>query len=300
MSASRRGSLPCATGTPASCAARRAATLSPIRAMTSGGGPINTSPASPICRAAAAFSANIPYPGWIASAPACRATSRMRGRFRYESAIFGPPTSWTSSASSVWGAPWSAREAMATVRTPSSRQARMTRTAISPRLATSTLRNPGMRLTFAPLLVSIGSLGGDGSDHPADVDLLSGFHEYLGDRAAVLGWDGDLHLHRLEHRDGIPLLDLCPLFDHHVGDQTGNGSHHLDMLGHAVTSAGRAGRAARHRLPRRAARPESRGRSQGHSARPHARRCCGPRGAGRCRPRRGPSLPGSGGRPWRP
>src|SRR6266513_1158216 len=155
-SASLRGSLPCATGTPASAAARRAATLSPIRAMTSGGGPMNTSPASLICRAAAAFSANIPYPGWIASASAWRATSRMRGRFRYESAIFGPPTSWTSSAISAWGAPWSAREAMATVRIPSSRQARMIRTAISPRLATSTLRNTGIRLTFGLLHASIG------------------------------------------------------------------------------------------------------------------------------------------------
>ena len=38
---------------------------------------MNTMPASSQARAKAAFSARKPYPGWIASAPDCCATSRI-------------------------------------------------------------------------------------------------------------------------------------------------------------------------------------------------------------------------------
>ena len=50
-------------GTPAACMRSRAAIFDPIASIASGGGPIQTSPASPTCRAKAAFSARNPYPG---------------------------------------------------------------------------------------------------------------------------------------------------------------------------------------------------------------------------------------------
>ena len=46
VSTSSDGSLEASTGSPASRAARIAATLSPVRSSTSGGGPMNVKPAS--------------------------------------------------------------------------------------------------------------------------------------------------------------------------------------------------------------------------------------------------------------
>jgi hypothetical protein len=60
-SAEETGSVvPGTVVTPASVAARRAAVLSPIATMTSGGGPTQTSPAAPTARANSAFSARKP------------------------------------------------------------------------------------------------------------------------------------------------------------------------------------------------------------------------------------------------
>ena len=52
--------VPGTVGTPAAAAKRRAATLSPIAASTSGGGPMNTSPAASHSRAKAALSERNP------------------------------------------------------------------------------------------------------------------------------------------------------------------------------------------------------------------------------------------------
>jgi hypothetical protein len=58
------GSVPPGTiGMPAARMASRAAIFDPIATIASGGGPIQTRPASPTCRANAAFSARNPYPG---------------------------------------------------------------------------------------------------------------------------------------------------------------------------------------------------------------------------------------------
>jgi hypothetical protein len=56
----------------------RAATFDPITSIASGGGPIQTRPASEQARANEAFSARNPYPGWIASAPAFVAAAMIR------------------------------------------------------------------------------------------------------------------------------------------------------------------------------------------------------------------------------
>jgi len=50
--------------------------------MADAGGPTNVSPAASTADANAAFSDRNPYPGWIASAPATFAASRMRSMRR--------------------------------------------------------------------------------------------------------------------------------------------------------------------------------------------------------------------------
>src|SRR6516165_2764462 len=65
----------------------------------------------------------------------------MLGTLRYERAVWGGPMQYASSAKRGCSACRSASEKTATVLTPSSRQARMMRTAISPRFATRTLAN---------------------------------------------------------------------------------------------------------------------------------------------------------------
>ena len=74
--------MPGTTGTPASSINRRAVVLTPMLSIASGGGPMNTRPALAHARAKPAFSAKKPYPGWTASAPVERATSRMASAFR--------------------------------------------------------------------------------------------------------------------------------------------------------------------------------------------------------------------------
>src|SRR5690348_7260833 len=67
----------------------------------------------------------------------------MRGILRYESRADGGPMQTSSPANRTWSDSRSASEYTATVCTPSSRHARMTRSAISPRLAIRTFLNTG-------------------------------------------------------------------------------------------------------------------------------------------------------------
>ena len=53
-----------------------------IAAIASGGGPMNTNPASAHARANSAFSARKPYPGWTAWAPASRAAAMIASALR--------------------------------------------------------------------------------------------------------------------------------------------------------------------------------------------------------------------------
>jgi len=116
----------------------RAAVFSPICSITSAAGPIKTNPASLQARANAALSARKPYPGWMASASDSRAASKMRSIRRYDSPGSALPMVMAISAISACMAWRSTSEHTATVPMPNSLQALMIRTAISPRLATST------------------------------------------------------------------------------------------------------------------------------------------------------------------
>src|SRR5690348_13013701 len=88
----------------------------------------------------------------MASAPVISAAAIRRGMRRYESRAGAGPMHTSSSAKRTCSDSRSASEYTATVCTPSSRQARMTRSAISPRLAISTFLNiySGWRRTFEP------------------------------------------------------------------------------------------------------------------------------------------------------
>jgi hypothetical protein len=119
----------------------RAGTFSPIAAMASGGGPTKTMPLSAHARASCWFSLRNPYPGWIACAPVERAASMMRSITRYDCDAGAGPISTASSARSTNAAVRSTSLCTATVRMPRSRHPRMIRSAISPRLAMSTLSN---------------------------------------------------------------------------------------------------------------------------------------------------------------
>src|SRR4051812_36201478 len=118
-----------------------ARSLSPIFSMASGVGPMNTRPAASTSRAKDAFSERNPYPGWIASAPQAFATSMILSPRRYDSAGGGAPMRYASSACSTCNACASIDEWTATVRMESRRQVRITRQAISPRLAMRTFEN---------------------------------------------------------------------------------------------------------------------------------------------------------------
>src|SRR6476661_10493943 len=81
----------------------------------------------------------------MASAPVISAAAMIRGIFRYESRAGAGPMHTSSSANRTCSDSRSASENTATVSTPSSRHARMMRSAISPRLAMSTFLNIGAR-----------------------------------------------------------------------------------------------------------------------------------------------------------
>ena len=69
-------------GTPALSMILRASVFEPIASIALGGGPIQVIFAFSTAFAKGAFSARKPYPGWIASAPAVEATSRIFSTFR--------------------------------------------------------------------------------------------------------------------------------------------------------------------------------------------------------------------------
>ncbi len=75
-------SEPGVTGTPAAIIVARAAALSPMRSIDSGAGPMNLTPCSRHSAENSARSARKPYPGWIASAPVCRAAWMRAGMTR--------------------------------------------------------------------------------------------------------------------------------------------------------------------------------------------------------------------------
>src|SRR6476469_3885849 len=98
----------------------------------------------------------------MASAPVISAAAMMLGIRRYELRLGGGPIQTSSSAKRTWSDSRSASEYTATVSSPSSRQARMTRKAISPRLAMRTFLNT--RGSAEPADLAYGSVG--------DEDLL--------------------------------------------------------------------------------------------------------------------------------
>ena len=126
-------------GTPRADTVRRAVALSPISRIASGGGPIHTTPHSWTTSAKWAFSARNPYPGWIASAPVISAAEITEVMFRYDALANAGPMHTASSAMRTWSESRSASEWTATVARPSSLQAAMMRSAISPRFAIRTL-----------------------------------------------------------------------------------------------------------------------------------------------------------------
>src|SRR4029079_6764064 len=76
-------------------------------------------------------------------------------------------------------------ECTATVRMPSAWHARRMRSAISPRLAMTTLS-------------SISATSADHEERFVEFDRLTAFHEALQHRARHVGFDGVEHLHRLD------------------------------------------------------------------------------------------------------
>src|SRR5947209_4882300 len=99
------------------------------------GGPMNFTPAWSHAAAKSAFSERNPYPGWIACAPLRFATSNIFPMLRYDSRAAAGPIAYASSAMRTCKESRSTSEYTATDAMPNSRQARITRTAISPRLA---------------------------------------------------------------------------------------------------------------------------------------------------------------------
>src|SRR5947208_1998705 len=132
-------------GTPAACMRRRASVLSPIARMAVAGGPMKVSPASATASANGARSEKKPYPGWTAWQSVARAASRSLATSKYDSAAGGAPIGTARWAARTWGESRSASEYTATDSSPSSWQARMMRSAISPRFATRTRVNEAIR-----------------------------------------------------------------------------------------------------------------------------------------------------------
>ena len=75
-------SEPATHGTPALAIATFALTLSPIKRIVSGFGPMNTNPERSTFFAKSAFSDKKPYPGWIACASVTSAAAMIAGMFK--------------------------------------------------------------------------------------------------------------------------------------------------------------------------------------------------------------------------
>src|SRR5437867_3682154 len=124
----------------------------------------------------------------------------MREMFRYESAFLAGPMQTSSSANLTWRESLSTSEWTATVRMPSSLQAQMILSAISPRLA--------MRI-----FLNIGGFPGrrsaDGADLEQGFPVLDGLSvrdEDLDDLPLDLRLDLVHQLHRLDDAEDLPLL----------------------------------------------------------------------------------------------
>src|SRR5260370_6830525 len=90
----------------------------------------------------------------MASAPLRRATSRILETFRYDSDAAAGPMGYASSAWVTCSAARSTSEKTATEAIPSSRHARITRTAISPRFAMRILGNIGQTMIVTTYLLA--------------------------------------------------------------------------------------------------------------------------------------------------
>ena len=124
------------------------------RADDAGRRPDPGRPASSTAWAKLAFSARKPYPGWTASAPVRSAAARSFPMLRYVSAGLVPANPVASSARTAKGAPSSGSAYTAMLAILASRQARTTRSAISPRLAISTRLN-----SLVPAVLTADSAG---------------------------------------------------------------------------------------------------------------------------------------------
>src|SRR5690606_11813339 len=120
----------------------------------------------------------------------------MRGMFRYESVAIAGPIQTVSSAMARCMSSRSAVECTATVFNPSSLQARITRSAISPRLAISTF-----------CIAASGSGSGDAEQGLIEFDRLAVVHQDCLDHATLVGFDVVHHLHGLDDAQYIACLD---------------------------------------------------------------------------------------------
>src|SRR6478735_8900932 len=130
----------------------------------------------------------------MASAPVTSAAEMMAGMCRYDCLAGAGPMHTLSSANLTCSAFESASECTATASMPSSRHARMTRNAISPRLA--------MRMRLNIVLPDF-----DLEQRLAVLDRLSVLDEDLHDRAFDLRLDLVHQLHGLDDAEHLALLD---------------------------------------------------------------------------------------------
>src|SRR5688572_3030143 len=133
----------------------------------------------------------------MASAPVISAAAMMRGILRYESRAGGGPMQTSSSAKRTCSDSRSASECTATVRTPSSWQARLTRRAISPRFAIRTFLNKRDRSRSGRV---------DAEENLTVFDGLGVLDQHLRDRAHDLGLELVHELHRFDDAERIALL----------------------------------------------------------------------------------------------
>eukprot|EP00038_Savillea_parva_P008647 m.178296 g.178296 ORF g.178296 m.178296 type:complete len:304 (-) comp14517_c0_seq1:1-912(-) len=129
--------------TPASSATIREFFLSPMTVMACFFGPRNLIPLASSASEKSAFSDRNPYPGWTASTLCSSMASRILSMRRYDSAVGAGPRRAFLSARRTCSASASASLYTATVSIPSFLADRITRHAISPRLATMSVLIPG-------------------------------------------------------------------------------------------------------------------------------------------------------------
>src|SRR5262245_16668513 len=177
----------------------------------------------------------------MASASVISAAEMIREMFRYDSVFFAGPMQTSSSANFTWSESLSTSEWTATVRTPSSLQAQMMRSAISPRFAIRIFLNmDGARRRSA-----------DRADLEEDLAVLDGLGvrgEDLHDLALHLRLDLVHELHRLDDTQRLALAHAAPDLDE--GRRLGRGGaiegpdHRGDHRDEAVGGLGRGRRAA--------------------------------------------------------